>query len=81
MISDFELVKTIIEVIVIPMAGFLMRKMDKSIDDLRTEIAALAETQSKQNTELAVLRVALIGIDGRNGIRSEVAKLQANNHT
>ena len=77
MTTGFEIIKTLIEVVIVPAAGFYMRKLDNAIDGLGKELSKLMEAQNKQNTELAVLKVALIGIDGRNGIRSEVAALKA----
>lgn len=67
--QEFELIKTMIEVILVPSFGWYIKNM-------ASDLKEVSKSQTEQSKELAVLRVALIGLDGKNGMRSELANLK-----
>jgi|688.fasta_scaffold11762_17 hypothetical protein len=57
-ISTWEVVKTIIEVAVIPVGMWIVNTLRLALEELRT------------------LRTVLIGVDGKNGMRSRLRRLE-----
>lgn len=57
-ISTWEIVKTVIEVAVIPFSLWIVNTLRLALEELRT------------------LRTVLIGVDGKNGMRSRLRRLE-----
>lgn len=70
--SEIEVLRTLLEFIFLPVFGWMVKRMDS--------LAKVQATQQQSindiGTTLREMRVALIGLDGHNGIRSEVKHLQ-----
>jgi hypothetical protein len=70
--SEIEVLRTLLEFIFLPVFGWMVKRMDS--------LAKVQATQQQSindiGTTLREMRVALIGLDGQNGIRSEVKHLQ-----
>lgn len=62
---DLESVKTVIEFVLLPVLGWMIRRID-----------ALATAQTATDIKLGEIRVALIGLDGKNGMRSQLDDLR-----
>lgn len=65
MTVDIENVKTVIEFILLPVLGWMIQRID-----------ALAKAQTATDIKLGEIRVALIGLDGKNGMRSQLDDLK-----
>lgn len=57
-ISTWELIKTVVEVAVIPFSLWIVNTLRLALEELRT------------------LRTVLIGVDGKNGMRSRLRRLE-----
>lgn len=57
-ISTWEIVKTVIEIAVIPFSLWIVNTLRLALEELRT------------------LRTVLIGVDGKNGMRSRLRRLE-----
>lgn len=61
-----EMAVKYLELLILPFAWHVIKRL-----------SSLGEKLSKQSEDLLALKVALIGIDGKNGMRSELNQLKA----
>jgi hypothetical protein len=76
--DTLDVLKTILGFIILPFVGYVIARLK----ELEKADQLLNEKISNLDRHILEIKIALIGIDGQNGIRSEVNKLRerASNH-
>lgn len=69
---QIEIVKLILEFLILPICGWFMSELKQ----MKEKHQELEKRFSDLDKHILEIKVALIGIDGRNGMRSELANLK-----
>lgn len=64
-VEPVETIKTLVELVLLPVLGWAVKR----IDDLGKAVQGAEKS-------IAEIRVALVGLDGKNGMRSEIRELR-----
>lgn len=69
---QIDIIRTILEFLILPIAGWFASELKQ----IKTKHDDLEKRFNDLDKHILEIKVALIGIDGRNGMRSELANLK-----
>jgi hypothetical protein len=72
MTEPMESIKTLVELVLLPVLGWVVKRIDNLGKDVQDAKEAIQTTKQS----IAEIRVALVGLDGKNGMRSEIRELR-----